>query len=402
MTHTSMTHTSIPHTSMSLTSMSGDAARREPDARSPEAAASSPRSRSELLLEVEDLHVSFAARGGEVQAVRGVSFSLRAGETLAVVGESGCGKSVTARAVLRLLPGRTARIKQGSIRFRGRELISLKEAELRPLRGAEMAMVFQDAMTALHPTLTIGEQLMEGLVLNGKVPRGEARRRALEVLGEVGIAQGETRLGQYLHEFSGGMRQRIMMAVALICRPSLLIADEPTTGLDVTIQAQILHLLRSVQRERGVSVILITHDLGVVAEAADRVAVMYAGRIVESGTVLEIFRAPQHPYTRGLLASMPRLDTPRDRPLESIPGTPPDLYSPPPGCAFAARCPAAMEVCGSYAPPPSKLTETHTAACWLQDPRARKAHPGRGPERLQAPAVTISGHPSHSTKERII
>ncbi|WP_429309357.1 ABC transporter ATP-binding protein [Paenibacillus mucilaginosus] len=356
---------------------------------------------SRLLLEVDDLHVSFAAHGGEVQAVRGVSFTLREGETLAVVGESGCGKSVTARSLMRLLPGRTACIKRGSIRYRGRELTALPEAEMRRLRGPELAMVFQDAMTALHPTLTIGEQLMEGLLIHDRLTRGEARRKALEVLEEVGIGQGPARLGQYLHEFSGGMRQRIMIAMALICRPSVLLADEPTTALDVTIQAQILDLLRGVQRERGVSVLLITHDLGVVAEAADRVAVMYAGRIVESGTAGEIFRSPRHPYTQGLLASMPRLDTPKGRPLLSIPGTPPDLYAPPPGCAFAPRCPRAMDVCGRYAPPAAVITPTHAASCWLLDPRAPQAGPEPQAVRSPGPALTLRSQTSHSTKERI-
>ncbi|AEI44140.1 DppD [Paenibacillus mucilaginosus KNP414] len=356
---------------------------------------------SRPLLEVDDLHVSFAAHGGEVQAVRGVSFTLREGETLAVVGESGCGKSVTARSLMRLLPGRTACIKRGSIRYRGRELTALPEAEMRRLRGPELAMVFQDAMTALHPTLTIGEQLMEGLLLHERLTRGEARRRALEVLEEVGIGQGPARLGQYPHEFSGGMRQRIMIAMALSCRPSVLLADEPTTALDVTIQAQILDLLRGVQRERGVSVLLITHDLGVVAEAADRVAVMYAGRIVESGTAGEIFRSPRHPYTQGLLASMPRLDTPKGRPLLSIPGTPPDLYAPPPGCAFAPRCPRAMDVCGRYAPPAAVITPTHAASCWLLDPRAPQAGPEPQAVRSPGPALTLRSQTSHSTKERI-
>lgn len=332
------------------------------------------------LLEVEDLHVSFTAYGGEVQAVRGVSLSLMPGETLAIVGESGCGKSVTARSLMRLLPERSSRIWKGSIKLKGRELTRLSEKELRTLRGSEISMIFQDAMTALNPTISIGEQIMEGIIRHQKVSRTEARRQALEMLELVGISHPQTRLKQYLHEFSGGMRQRIMIAIALVCNPSVLIADEPTTALDVTIQAQILELFKVIQQRTGVSIIIITHDLGVVAKIADRVNVMYAGKIVESGSVKELFHNPEHPYTKGLLASMPRLDSDRTIPLKPIPGTPPDLFAPPKGCAFAARCKHAMAVCGSYQPDATQLTEGHQVACWLQDPRAKHAAPPADPK----------------------
>lgn len=327
---------------------------------------------SDTLLEVDNLHVSFKTYGGEVQAVRGVSFTLNKGETLAIVGESGCGKSVTARSLMRLLPEHTAKIGQGSIRFKGRELTRLSEKELRELRGSEISMIFQDAMTALNPTITIGEQIMEGIIRHRKVSRSEARKQAVEMLGLVGISSPETRLKQYLHEFSGGMRQRMMIAIAAVCSPSVLIADEPTTALDVTIQAQIIDLFKMLQEKTGVSIIIITHDLGVVAKIADRVNVMYAGQVVETGTVEELFRSPQHPYTQGLLASIPRLDTDRSLPLTPIPGTPPDLFAPPAGCAFAARCSYALEVCGAYQPGHSRLTDSHSVACWQQDPRAKQ------------------------------
>ncbi|WP_282937493.1 ABC transporter ATP-binding protein [Paenibacillus sp. RC67] len=327
---------------------------------------------STMRLEVENLHVSFTTHGGEVKAVRGVSFKLGQGETLAIVGESGCGKSVTARSVMRLLPERTSKITQGSIRFEGKELTRLTEKQLRELRGSEIAMIFQDAMTALNPTITIGEQIMEGVIRHQKIPRSEARKLAVEMLGLVGISNPEMRMKQYLHEFSGGMRQRMMIAIAAVCNPSILIADEPTTALDVTIQAQIIELFQMLQKKTGVSIIIITHDLGVVAKIADRVAVMYAGQIVESGTVQELFHDPQHPYTKGLLASMPRLDTDRTQPLTPIPGTPPDLFAPPRGCAFTARCPYAMEVCELHQPEQTKVSSGHTVVCWLQDPRAQK------------------------------
>ncbi|SEB52453.1 ABC transporter ATP-binding protein [Paenibacillus sp. GP183] len=325
----------------------------------------------DVLLAVENLHVSFTTHGGEVKAIRGVSLTLDKGETLAIVGESGCGKSVTARSLMRLLPEYSSRISQGSIRFKGEDLVKLSEKQLRELRGSEISMIFQDAMTALNPTISIGEQIMEGILRHQKITRSQARKRAVEMLELVGISNPEMRMKQYLHEFSGGMRQRIMITIAAVCNPSVLIADEPTTALDVTIQAQIIDLFKMLQRKTGVAIIIITHDLGVVAKIADRVNVMYAGKIVEAGTVNELFSNPQHPYTKGLLASMPRLDTDKNLPLTPIPGTPPDLFAPPQGCAFAARCSHAMEVCGVYQPEQTAVSESHSTACWLQDPRAK-------------------------------
>jgi dipeptide transport system ATP-binding protein len=325
----------------------------------------------EKLLELENLHVSFQTHGGEIQALRGVNLTLNKGETLAVVGESGCGKSVTARSIMRLIPERVGKITKGSILFKGRDLTALSEKEMRELRGSEISMIFQEAMTALNPTITIGEQIMEGIIRHQKASRHEARQQAVEILRLVGISNPESRLKQHLHQFSGGMRQRIMIAIAAVCKPSVLIADEPTTALDVTIQAQIINLFKELQQKTGVSIIIITHDLGVVAKIADRVNVMYAGKIVESGPVRDIFYNPQHPYTKGLLASMPRLDSDRSQPLRPIPGTPPDLFAPPAGCAFAARCEYALEVCRSHQPEDTLVNPEHHVSCWLQDPRAQ-------------------------------
>ncbi|MFH7818032.1 ABC transporter ATP-binding protein [Neobacillus thermocopriae] len=324
----------------------------------------------EKILQVKDLHVSFTTYGGVVQAVRGVSFDLHRGETLAIVGESGCGKSVTSQSIMRLIPEPPGKIKSGQIFLKGMDLIQLKEPELRKIRGANISMIFQDPMTALNPTITIGEQIMEGILQHKNISREQAKKAALEMLHLVGIPNPEIRLKQYPHQFSGGMRQRIVIAMALVCQPDVLIADEPTTALDVTIQAQILELFRDIQKKTGVSIILITHDLGVVAQVADRIAVMYAGRIVEIGTRREIFYQPQHPYTKGLLQSVPRLDV-EGAELVPIPGTPPDLFSPPKGCAFAARCPYAMEVCEKVYPFETSLSHHHYVNCWLQDERAK-------------------------------
>ncbi|CAH2713038.1 Oligopeptide transport ATP-binding protein OppD [Neobacillus rhizosphaerae] len=325
----------------------------------------------EKILQIKDLHVSFSTYGGEVKAVRGVSFDLHKGETLAIVGESGCGKSVTSQSIMRLIPEPPGKIHGGEIIFKNNDLIKLKEQEMRKIRGANISMIFQDPMTALNPTITIGEQIMEGIVQHEKLTRTQAKRVALAMLKLVGIPNPELRLKQYPHQFSGGMRQRIVIAMALVCRPDVLIADEPTTALDVTIQAQILELFKDIQKKTGVSIILITHDLGVVAQVADRIAVMYAGRIVELGTRREIFYQPQHPYTKGLLQSVPRLDIEMEE-LIPIPGTPPDLFSPPPGCAFAARCPFAMEVCKRVYPFKTQKSNKHHVDCWLQDERAQK------------------------------
>lgn len=325
----------------------------------------------EKILQVKDLHVSFKTYGGEVKAVRGVSFDLHKGETLAIVGESGCGKSVTSQSIMRLIPEPPGRIAGGEILFKNKDLIKLKEPELRKIRGAQISMIFQDPMTALNPTITIGDQIMEGIREHEPISRDKAKQKAIEMLALVGIPHPEIRLKQYPHQFSGGMRQRIVIAMALVCEPDVLIADEPTTALDVTIQAQILERFREIQKKTGVSIILITHDLGVVAQVADRIAVMYAGKIVELGTRREIFYQPQHPYTKGLLQSVPRLDMDKGD-LISIPGTPPDLFAPPVGCAFSARCPFAMEVCSRVYPFQYQVSDQHQVDCWLQDERARK------------------------------
>ncbi|MGD6774586.1 MULTISPECIES: ABC transporter ATP-binding protein [Bacillaceae] len=325
----------------------------------------------EKVLEVKDLHVSFTTYGGEVKAVRGVSFDLHKGETLAIVGESGCGKSVTSQSIMRLIPQPPGRITQGTVLFKGKDLTKASEPEMRKIRGADISMIFQDPMTALNPTLTVGDQIMEGIIQHKKVSKAEARKQAVDMLNLVGIPSPTERLKQYPHQFSGGMRQRIVIAMALVCQPEVLIADEPTTALDVTIQAQILNLFKDIQKKTGVSIIIITHDLGVVAQVADRVAVMYAGKIVESGNRREIFYRGEHPYTKGLLNSVPRLDL-EDEELVPIIGSPPDLFSPPTGCAFAARCEYAMEVCERLYPMKTCLSEEHHVDCWLQDPRAPK------------------------------
>ncbi|WP_298474050.1 ABC transporter ATP-binding protein [uncultured Psychrobacillus sp.] len=324
----------------------------------------------EKILQVNNLQVSFKTYGGEVEAVRGVNFDLYKGETLAIVGESGCGKSVTSNAIMGLIPEPAGKIKNGSILFKNKELTKLSKSELRKIQGIDVSMIFQDPMTALNPTLTIGEQLTEGLRTHKKVGKQEARLKAIEMLNLVGIPNPSERLKQYPHQFSGGMRQRIVIAIALICDPELLIADEPTTALDVTIQAQILELFEEIQRKTDISIILITHDLGVVAKIADRIAVMYAGKIVEIGDKREIFYTPQHPYTQGLLNSVPRLDL-MDEELQPIDGTPPDLFSPPTGCPFTARCKFAMVVCDHVYPFTSKLSDAHKVDCWLQDDRAK-------------------------------
>ena len=296
------------------------------------------------LLTVDGLSVQFNTKKGINTAVDGISFSVGKGEILGIVGESGCGKSVTSLSILRLL-GTNARISQGSVKLEGRELLSLSEDEMCKIRGNEIAMIFQDPMTALNPTLTIGDQLIEPLVIHQGFNKKDARKEAVEVLKKVGISAPEKRLKEYPHQLSGGMRQRVMIAMAVSCAPKLLIADEPTTALDVTIQAQIIGLLKEIQKANNTSVIMITHDLGVVAGMADMIAVMYAGCIVEYGNVYDIFNAPQHPYTNALLNAVPRLNVENKAQLEVIPGTPPDLISPPKGCGFATRCKYCMEIC---------------------------------------------------------
>ncbi|MBT2644934.1 ABC transporter ATP-binding protein [Bacillus sp. ISL-41] len=325
----------------------------------------------EKVLEVKDLHVSFKTYGGEVKAVRGVTFDLHKGETLAIVGESGCGKSVTSQSIMRLIPEPPGKFDGGSILFKGKDLTKLRDPDMRKIRGSDISMIFQDPMTALNPTLTIGDQLTEGILQHMKLSKEQAKEVAVQMLDLVGIPSPHVRLKQYPHQFSGGMRQRIVIAMALVCQPEVLIADEPTTALDVTIQAQILELFRDIQKKTGVSIILITHDLGVVAQVADRIAVMYAGKIVETGTRREIFYNPQHPYTKGLLNSVPRLDV-DGADLVPIGGTPPDLFSPTVGCPFTARCPYAMQVCDKVYPAATKLSDSHGVDCWLQDERAKK------------------------------
>lgn len=325
----------------------------------------------EKVLEVKDLHVTFTTYGGEVQAVRGVTFDLYKGETLAIVGESGCGKSVTSQSIMRLIPSPPGRIADGAVLFKGKDLTKLKESEMRNIRGADISMIFQDPMTALNPTITIGEQIIEGIMQHEPISRQDARKKALEMLNLVGIPNPSERLKHYPHQFSGGMRQRIVIAMALVCAPEVLIADEPTTALDVTIQAQILDLFKDIQKKTGVSIIIITHDLGVVAQVADRIAVMYAGKIVEAGERREIFYNPQHPYTKGLLNSVPRLDL-DGADLVPIGGSPPDLFAPPAGCPFAARCGFAMEVCDRVYPYKTHISRDHHVDCWLQDERAQK------------------------------
>ncbi|MEI4831445.1 ABC transporter ATP-binding protein [Bacillus sp. FJAT-53711] len=326
------------------------------------------------LLDVKDLHVSFDTHAGEVQAVRGVSFDLKKGETIAIVGESGSGKSVTSKALMDLIPKPPGRIKKGEILFDGRDLTKLSEKEMQQIRGKEIAMIFQDPMTSLNPTMTIGNQIMEGLIKHQGMNKADARKVALELLELVGIPNPEARLKQYPHQFSGGMRQRVVIAMALACNPKLLIADEPTTALDVTIQAQILELMKDIQQKTEAAIIFITHDLGVVANVADRVAVMYAGKVVEIGTVDEIFYNPKHPYTWGLLASMPSLDGEEEE-LYAIPGTPPDLLKPPKGDAFAARNPQALKIDFEMEPPLFKVSDTHYAATWLLHDDAPKVEP---------------------------
>lgn len=325
----------------------------------------------EKMIEIKNLHVQFSTYGGQVQAVRGVSFDLHKGETLAIVGESGCGKSVTSQSIMRLIPTPPGRITSGSILFKGRDLTKLSEKKMRDIRGADISMIFQDPMTALNPTLRVGEQIAENIMQHENISKEKAKEKAFEMLELVGIPNPKERLKQYPHEFSGGMRQRIVIAMALICNPEVLIADEPTTALDVTIQAQILELFKDIQQKTDVSIVLITHDLGVVAQVADRVAVMYAGKIVEIGTRRDIFYTPQHPYTKGLLRSVPRLDL-YESELVPIAGSPPDLFAPPSGCSFAPRCPYVMEVCDRLYPVSTKLKESHQVHCWLQDERAQK------------------------------
>jgi len=324
----------------------------------------------EKLLEVKNLCVNFGTYGGEVKAVRGVTFDLHKGETLAIVGESGSGKSVACKTIMRILSS-NGYIKDGQILFDGKDLTKISEKDMEKVRGKDIAMIFQDPMTSLNPTMTIGKQIMEPIIKHQGFSKEDARKRAIELIELVGISDAEKRFKQYPHQFSGGMRQRIVIAISLACNPKVLIADEPTTALDVTIQAQILELIKDLQEKTGVAVIFITHDLGVVANMADRVSVMYAGKIIEYGTSDDIFYDPKHPYTWGLLGSMPTLDI-GDNDLYNIPGTPPDLMDPPKGDAFALRSAYAMKIDHLAEPPMFKVSDTHYAATWLLHPLAPK------------------------------
>ena len=317
------------------------------------------------LLDVQDLHTVFEKDGGEVHAVNQVSFDVKEGEILAIVGESGSGKSITAMSLLRLIPSPPGRIVGGRVLFNDQDLLDLDDEQIRRLRGRDIAMIFQEPMTSLNPSLRIGRQLAEPLRVHGSVPKDKVRERCLELLRQVRLGDPEKRLDAYPHELSGGMRQRMMIAMGLACLPKLLIADEPTTALDVTVQAQILELLRDLVRANNSSMMLITHDLGVVARYADRINVMYAGRIVERGTAEEIFHHPKHPYTLGLMESMPRLDQAPGSRLTPIPGQPPDLSDPPPGCPFHPRCRFAEARCRSERPPLEQITDNHWKACWV-------------------------------------
>lgn len=331
----------------------------------------------ERILEVKDLAISFKTYGGEVQAIRGVNFHLNKGETLAIVGESGSGKSVTSQAIMRLIPMPPGYFKRGEILFDGQDIVKKTEKQMQTIRGKDISMIFQDPMTSLNPTMKVGKQITEVLFKHEQISKEAAEKRAIELLELVGIPMPEKRIKQYPHEFSGGMRQRVVIAMALAADPKLLIADEPTTALDVTIQAQILELMKEIQQKVETSIIFITHDLGVVANVADRVAVMYAGQIVETGTVDEIFYNPKHPYTWGLLASMPSLDTDggAEGKLTAIPGTPPDLTNPPKGDAFALRSDYAMKIDFEQEPPMFKVSDTHYVKSWLLHPNAPKVEP---------------------------
>lgn len=322
------------------------------------------------LLEVKDLKINFKTYAGIVQAVRGVNFDLYEGETLAIVGESGSGKSVTSNAIMKLIPQPPGIYAEGQILFDGKDLVPLSEKEMSKVRGNDISMIFQDPMTALNPTMRVGKQITEVILKHTKVSKEEAKERAIKLLELVGIPMPEKRFRQYPHEFSGGMRQRVVIAIALAADPKLLIADEPTTALDVTIQAQILELMKDIQKKRNTSIIFITHDLGVVANVADRVAVMYAGQIVEYGTVNDIFYNPRHPYTWGLLGSMPDLKSNEKEELRTIPGSPPDLIHPPKGDAFAARNEFALAIDYEMEPPMFKVSDTHYAKTWLLHPDA--------------------------------
>ncbi|MEG2935131.1 MAG: ABC transporter ATP-binding protein [Clostridium sp.] len=323
------------------------------------------------FLQVNNVKTSFFTQFGEVQAVGGVSFELNSGEVLGIVGESGSGKSVTMLSIMRLLDD-NGKVKEGEVLFEGKDLVTMSEADMCKIRGDAIAMIFQDPMTCLNPLMTVGKQLMEPLRIHKNMSKDEAYNRSVELLELVGIPSPKSRMKQYPHEFSGGMRQRVMIAMALSCNPKLLIADEPTTALDVTIQAQILEIMKDIKNKLNTSIILITHDLGVVADICDKVNVMYGGVIVESGAVNDIYYNPKHPYTWGLMESVPNPNTLSKKRLKPIDGQPPDLFKPPKGCPFYARCKYAMKVCQEKRPAFYEISKGHKAACWLNDERAPK------------------------------
>jgi oligopeptide transport system ATP-binding protein len=345
------------------------------------------------LLEVQDLKLYFKVKAGKVRAVDGVSFAIKPGEKVGVVGESGCGKSVTALSIMRLIPQPPGEYAGGNVLFQDRDLLELPESAMRKIRGAQIGMIFQDPMTCLNPTMTVGKQIAEGLRIHLKLSSDQALKRAIALLEQVGIPDSATRVNSYPHQFSGGMRQRVMIAIALACNPKLLIADEPTTALDVTVQAQILELISGVCSEFGTAVMIITHDLGVVAGMTDRVVVMYAGKVVETAPTGELFANPRHPYTLGLLSSVTRLDEKRHSELRTIEGAPPDLLSPPPGCPFMPRCAFARAICRAMPPlDPLAGNSAHLKACWVDvtDPKEQAYADRRRKARQDAMQAAIN------------
>ena len=329
-------------------------------------------SKKEKILDIKGLHVSFDTYAGEVKVLRGINFHLNKGETLAIVGESGSGKSVTVQTVMKLIPMPPGRIKEGEILYKGDDLVKYSEKQMQKIRGGDIGMIFQNPMGALNPTMKVGKQIAESILIHQKTSKKEAMAKSLELLKLVGIPNADKRIKQFPHQFSGGMRQRVVIAIALACNPEVLIADEPTTALDVTIQAQILDLMNDLKAKLNTSIILITHDLGVVSEVAERVIVMYGGEIMEEAPAKNIFFNPEHPYTWGLMNSMPRVEDDKKNPLLSIDGTPPDLLQPPEGCPFAPRCIYAMRICKTKKPPVYKISKGHTCKCWIQHEDAMK------------------------------
>jgi oligopeptide transport system ATP-binding protein len=356
---------------------------------------------SEYLLDVQDLKTYFKTKGGRVRAVNGVTFAVRPGEKVAIVGESGCGKSVTALSIMRLVAQPAGEYAGGNIFFEDQDLLAIPESSMRKIRGGKIGMIFQDPMTCLNPTMAVGKQIAEGLRIHLKLSQDEAQRRAISLLEQVGIPDVANRINSYPHQFSGGMRQRVMIAIALACNPKLLIADEPTTALDVTVQAQIMELISGVCKEFGTALVLITHDLGVVAGMTDRVIVMYAGKVVEEGPTDELFANPRHPYTLGLLASVPRLDEKRTALLKTIEGAPPDLLKPPPGCPFMPRCYFAHAICRTMPPlDPIPGMTAHRKACWIDvtDPKEQAYAERRRQAREEATRAALSAAAGSQTQ----